>query len=171
MEEKRGPKDKELREKRRKEVFDFIKSIGPYSVPANVLADKHGCTVKMIYNDRDYWIKTIKFKDISFEGKRILMGLMKNMAITEELKANGDATQRLRAVLASNSTAEVFTKMLEQYGFKEKVADKHEFEGLPTTLQLIEMSDGEIKNEKEKHKQNLAENKGKQEANADNKGS
>lgn len=158
MEEKRGPKNKELREKRRNEVFDFMKSLGPFSVPANVLAEKHGCTVKMIYNDRDYWIRRIKFKDISLEGKKILMSLMRNMAITEELKAKGEGNQRLKAIMASNNTAEVFTKILEQYGFKEKVADKYRLEGAQTTIQLIEMSDQEIKDEKEKHKQELAEN-------------
>jgi len=121
---KRGPKDKETRDKRREEVFNYMKSLGPYSIPSSVLADKHNCTVKMVYNDRDYWLKRIKFEDISLEGKKILMGLMKNMSITEELKAKGDPNQRLKAIMTSNNTAEVFTKILEQYGFKEKIADK-----------------------------------------------
>lgn len=167
---KTGPKTKEERDARRAEVLEFMKSIGPYSVPVSTLAEKHNCTVKTIYNDIKFLIKEIKLEDMDVEGRKILMSVSRNMSISDELKASGDDIKRLRAVMASNNTAEVLTKMFEQYGFKEKIADKYRLEGTPTKLQLIEMSDREIKDEKEKHKRSLAKDKDKQKADANSKG-
>lgn len=146
-------KSQEDRIKRRAEVLSYMESVGPFSIPANTLAEKHGVTVKMIYNDRDYWIKKINFKKIDLEGRKLIMSLMKNMAITEELKIKGTPTERIRAIQASNNTAEAITKLMENYGFKEKIADLHEIKNSrPIDIKLIEASVEEIKNDKDKNK-------------------
>ncbi len=152
MGEKTGPKNKEERDTRRAEVLEFMKSIGPYSVPINTMAEKHNCTVKTIYNDIKFLIKRIKLEDMDIEGRKILMSVARNMSISDELKASGDDLKRLRAVMASNNTAEVLTKMFEQYGFKAKIADIHKFEGSAATFNLITKSIKEIKDAKIRNK-------------------
>ena len=133
---------------RREEVRGFMDSIGPYSVPIKVLAEKHNVTVKVIYNDIDFWIKKINFKKIDLEGKRLLMGIKKNLALIESMRVDGSPTDKLKAIKLANETAEVYTRLMEQYGFKEKIADKMEHLGASATFNLIEKSVEEIKNAK-----------------------
>lgn len=154
-----APKSKEETARRRAEVLEFMESIGPFSIPAAVIAKKHGVTVKMIYNDRDFWVKKIDFNKIDLEGKKLIMSLMKNLSITEELKAKGTPAERIKAIQASNQTTEVLTKIMENYGFKEKIADKMEHLGnAPVTINLIEKSVEEIKLGKSNNKSKTGPN-------------
>lgn len=124
------------------------------SVFLKTLAEKHDVTEKVIYNDIQFWIKRIDMKKMDIEGKKLVMGLMKNMSIIEGLKVSGNPTQQLRAIQTSNQTAEVLTKLMENYGFKEKIADKMDLRAdLPVTFNIIEKSVEEIKNEKLKRNQ------------------
>lgn len=149
MEKSSAPKTKEERDLRRAEVKDMMETLGPFSVPAKVLAEKHNVAPTIIYNDINFWIKKIDVKRMGLEGRKIIMSLRKNLSITEELKVKGTHTEKIRAIQASNQTAEVLTKMMEQYGFKEKIADKLNVQGdLPITFNLIEKSVEEIKSEK-----------------------
>jgi len=135
---------------RRLEVKDFMESIGPYSVPVKVLAEKHSVTVKIIYNDIQYWIKKIDMKKIDFEGRKLIMSLRKNLAITESIKVDDKSSkaERIKAIQASNQTAEILTKLMENYGFKEKIAEKYEVGGEGAIFNLIEKSVEEIKDAK-----------------------
>ena len=144
----KAQKSKEERDVRREEVLSFMKSLGPFSVPANVLAEKHNCSVNTIYSDRDFWIKQIKVKDISLVAKKLLMVYERNFAITEELKAKGTPRDRIAAIKVSIDQGKEFTDLLEKYGFKEKIADKMEHLGVSATFTLIEKSVEEIKNAK-----------------------
>ena len=127
---------------RRAEVKDFMESIGPYSVPIKTLAEKYGVTVKIIYNDIQYWIKRIDLKKIDFEGRKLIMSLRKNLAITEKIKVDDKCSNsdRMKAIQASNQTAEILTKIMEQYGFKEKIAEKLEHIGKIFDVNIREVS-------------------------------
>ncbi len=124
---------------RRIEVKDFMDTIGPYSVPIKVLAEKHDVTVKVIYNDIDFWVKKIDFKKIGLEGKRLLMGIKKNLSLIEGMKVDGSPADKLKAIKLANETAEVYTRLMEQYGFKEKVAEKFEHSGKVFEVNLREV--------------------------------
>ena len=142
-------KSPEKTAERREEVKDFMEIIGPYSVMIKMLAEKYFVKVKIIYNDIQYWIKKIDLKKMDLEGRKLIMSLRKNFAITEKLRADGTSTEKIRAIQASNQTAEILTKMMENYGFKEKIADKLSVNGnLPVTINLIEKSVEEIKRDK-----------------------
>ncbi len=146
MEKSSAPKTKEERDLRRAEVKDMMETLGPFSVPAKVLAEKHNVAPTIIYNDIKFWINRIDVKKMDLEGKKIIMSLRKNLSITEELKAKGSHTEKIRAIQASNQTAETLTKMMEQYGFKEKIADKLNVQGDQQIIfQEIIKSNEEIK--------------------------
>ncbi len=113
---------------RREEVKDFMDTIGPYSVPVKALAKTHNVTVKVIYNDVDFWIKKLNFSKVDQEGKKLLMGIRKNMALVEAMKVKGTPGDQLKAIKIANETAEVYTKLMEQFGFKEKVAETQKIE-------------------------------------------
>lgn len=152
---KGGPKDPKLRAERRKEVKDWMESIGPFSIPVKTFAEKYGVTTDTIYDDRDYWLSKMDFSDVDKFGKKIILGLNKNFSIIEEMKNSKDQRIRLQAISVGNQTSDVFTKMLENYGFKEKVQDKlgveHKFDEA-WTVQLIGTPVEEIRNEKRKNK-------------------
>ena len=140
-------KTKEERNARRAEVKDFMDTIGPYSVPIKTLAEKYDVTVKVIYNDVDFWVKKIDFKKIDLEGKRLLMGIKKNLALVEAMKVNGNVSDKLKAIKLANETAEVYTKLMEQYGFKEKIADKLEHSGKIFDVKIMEVENANSKSE------------------------
>ena len=121
-------KSPEETRKRREEVKDFMDTIGPYSVPVKALAETHHVTVKVIYNDIDFWIKKLNFSKVDHEGKKLLMGIRKNMALVEAMKVKGSPSDQLKAIKIANETAEVYTKLMEQFGFKEKVAETQKIE-------------------------------------------
>ena len=113
---------------RREEVKGFMETLGPYSVPIKLLAEKHEVSIQVIYNDIKFLINQINLKSMDLEGKKLISSLMKNMSITEELKNTGTPLERMRAIQASNQTADTLTKIMENYGFKEKIADKQSIE-------------------------------------------
>lgn len=144
-----APKPKEEIVNRREAVKDFMETIGPFSVPVKILAEEHNVTVKTIYNDIQFWLKKIDIKNMNVQGKKLIMTLMKNMAIVEELKAKGSPSERIKAIQTSNQTAEVLTKIMENYGFKEKIADKMDVHSDKDNIfNLIVKPVEEIKSEK-----------------------
>lgn len=151
MDNRGKPKTPEERQKRRDEVLNYMKSIGPFSIPAKSLAKKYDVTPQLIYDDRDYWIKRINFKKIDLVGKKILMSLEKNMELTEILRAKGKEGIRIKAIAASNNTAEVFTKLLENYGFKEKIAEKLDLREHNVIINEVTKSVEEIKSERNRN--------------------
>jgi len=136
---RKSPEETRLR---REEVKGFMETIGPYSVPIKVLAEKYSVTVKVIYNDVDFWVKKLDFKKMDLEGKRLLMGIMKNIALVEKMKVDGKPGDQLKAIKLANETAEVYTRIMEQYGFKEKVAEKLEHTG-----KIFQVKIQEVENE------------------------
>lgn len=149
---KKAPKTKEETKKRREEVLDYMEENGPFSIPVNMLAEKWKCSKQTIYTDRDSWIKKLKFKDISLEGKRLLYNIKENIKLGEKLRTRGKDKDRIKAAELINKSAETFTKIMEQFEFKRKIVDKYQIEGLPTTFNLIEKSVKEIKDAKTRSK-------------------
>ncbi|MBA7670673.1 hypothetical protein ES703_78819 [subsurface metagenome] len=149
---KKAPKSKEETKKRREEVLDDMEEFGPFSMPVKELAEKWKCSKQTIYKDRDSWIKKLKFKDISLEGKRLLYNIKENIKLGEKLRTRGKDKDRIKAAELINKSAETFTRIMEQFEFKRKIADTYQIEGLPATFNLIEKSVEEIKDAKTRSK-------------------
>jgi len=131
-------KDIKETSERREEIKELMESTGPYSVPAKELSEKWKVTVKTIYNDIEFWINKLDFTKIDYEGKKLLMGIRTNMALIDEIKMTGTHNEKLKAISTANQTAEIFTKLLEQYGFKEKIAEKLELtKDTPIKINII----------------------------------
>lgn len=147
-----APKSNEERERRRLEVKDFMENVGPFSVPVKVLAEKFDVAPTIIYSDIKYWLKRLDFKHLDLEGRKLIMMLRNNLAIAEQLAAKGKPQDRIRAIQVMNQSAEQFTKILENYGFKEKIADKVEHTGIKFVVEreVVEprdMSKSEVNDE------------------------
>ena len=144
-----APKTKEERAARRSEVKDFIETLGPYSIPVKSLAEKYDVSLQLIYGDIKFWLKKINFKGVELQGRKLIQHAIKNLAIVEELRAKGLPMERIRAVQASCQAADEVVKLLEGFGYKEKIADNlNVVADMPVTINLIEKSVEEIKRDK-----------------------
>ena len=92
--------------------------------------------------------------------------------IEEEREKILDVGERKLIELINQGEFPAIKFMLSTKGKGRGYVEKQEIEhiGTSATIQLIEMSDREIKDEKIKHKQKLTKDKGKQETNANPKG-
>ncbi|KKL77144.1 hypothetical protein LCGC14_2037810 [marine sediment metagenome] len=145
---KKGPRPKSERKQRRQQILAFMEEHGPYSVPTTELSEKWKCSRQTIHKDINFLISKIDIKGIDKEGKKLLYTIRQNIQLAEKLRLRGKDKDRLKAMEIANKSAELLTRLMEQYGFKEKIADKLDFSGLPTTFNLIEKSMEEIKHEK-----------------------
>ena len=94
-------------------------------------------------------LKKVNLKGIELQGRKLIQHAIKNLSIVEELRAKGGPMERLRAVQASCQAADEVVKLLEGFGYKEKIADKlNVVADLPVTFNLIEKSVEEIKRDK-----------------------
>jgi len=144
-----APKTPEERNKRRQAVLNWMEKVGPFSLPAAQLAKEHNCDTMVIYKDREYIIKRMKLEDMNTIGKKTIMTTQKNLSVGEEIRLNSDAKIKLGAITAINQSAETVTRLLEQYGFKEKVAEIRRVEG-GIIFNEVTKSAEEIKNGRER---------------------
>ena len=126
---KSSPKPKDERKQRREEILIYMEDNGPYSVPTTILSEKWKCSRQTINNDINFLIKKINIKDIDKEGKKLLFTIRQNIQLGERLRLRGKDKDRLKAMEITNKSAELLTKLMEQYGFKEKIADKVDLTG------------------------------------------
>ena len=143
-------KTPEERNNRRRAVLNWMEKVGPFSLPAAQLAKEHSCDITVIYKDREYIIKRMKLDDMNTIGKKTIMTVQKNLAVGEEIRIHPDVKVRLGAITTINQSAETVTRLLEQYGFKEKIADIQRLEGMNATFNLITKSVEEIKDAKDR---------------------
>lgn len=138
------------RRRRRLNVLALMEDSGPYSIPINDLCEKWNCSRPTIYKDISYWIKKLDFSKIDEEGKRILYTIRQNLRISEQLRKRGKDKDRLKAIELTNKSAELLARIMEQFGFKEKVAEKLDLgEGLKIIIERADDEDSKVETESE----------------------
>jgi len=140
--------DKEKRIKRREKVLEMMQLLGPFSVTVGPLAKEFECTTKTIYNDITFLIKQIKIGKIDEVGKKIVASLLINLKEAESLRISTNIKEKIAGIELVNKTVEIWTNMLEKYGFKEKMADKLDVNAQGTVINLVTKSIQEIKDAK-----------------------
>ncbi|KKL23499.1 hypothetical protein LCGC14_2424760 [marine sediment metagenome] len=142
---KSGPKKPSVTKKRRAEVLASIEESGPYSLPIKDLSEKWKCSIQTIYNDVYFWVRKVDISKINEEGKKLLYTIKQNMRISEQLRKRGSDKDRLKAIELTNKSAELLTKLMEQYGFKERIAEKIEHSGEGLKIIIERADDGNNK--------------------------
>ena len=126
---KKGRPKNSTRHARIQEIAKLIENVGLWNVHQQTLADKYNVSQSQIAVDiRDIKesMKPTDLKDITLNIKlgyrKALNDVFKEMAVSS-------GSDRLSAIQAFNKIGEGFTKFLESYGLKDKVADKLEVSG------------------------------------------
>lgn len=166
---------KEEAKKRRLELLGIVKKTGLKNAIDGVKswAKHYDVSLVTIYADFKYIKK--RYKPSKIEEIKIELSIARDQALTQSLdilsKPGKSDPERLEAIKVLIAASKHYREELEGWGEKPKVADKYKLEGNQRIIQLIPMSNQEIKDEKDKHKRKLAADKNKQKARADPKDS
>jgi len=156
MNEKYKQKSAEERTTRREEILNWIERVGPFSVPITELSKKHNCSRNTIYRDIENFIKKMDFKDVQKTGKMVLQTTKQNIKSAEELRIHSNEKVRLGAIGAINNSADTFTRLLAEYGYKEKAKEFMEHGGTVIFQEQV-ISEEEINERKNRDKANQTE--------------
>ena len=125
MSNKGGPKySPEIVNKRREEIRDLLEEVGSWNVKLKPLAEKYGVSVGQISHDLTHIKKNLKIpglKEITLNAAYAYRKAVKEMYA---ILGTGNKKEKMEAARALSSTMESFTKFLEDFKLKEKVAEK-----------------------------------------------
>ena len=109
---------------RRIEITSIIQEVGFWNINQSALARKYGVSPVMIHKDLKIIKKRVDIQGIGEISVNIGVGFRKALkeAFLEMSKMGGKS--KLEAIKTFNHTADSFTKFLENFGYKEKVAEK-----------------------------------------------
>jgi len=136
-------------------ITSYLEAAGSYKVPKSVkeeMAKAFGVTVRQIELDINKLLERIIKPKLARISGQFTLTLNSNLDDAHELKRNQNPEIKAKGISSANNTIQTYTDFLEKFGFKEKIADKHQFEGLGGTFILKTRSIEEIKNERNKNK-------------------
>jgi len=126
---KRGRPKNSTRHARIQEIAKLIENVGLWNVHQQTLADKYNVSQSMIAEDIKKIKESMKPTDLKDITLNIKLGYRKALNDVFKEMAVSSGSDRLSAIQAFNKIGEGFTKFLESYGLKDKVADKLEVSG------------------------------------------
>ena len=117
-------------EERRRRLKKLMQSIGWGNIHIGNLAKEWGVNRSAIYDDRDALLKAFKKEDIEHISFKLGINYEKAIEEAQKILSNPENSPiiKLKAIQALNDTQDKYTRFLEAYGRKEKVAEKIEYE-------------------------------------------
>jgi len=113
---------------RRKELKEYVSQYGFYGLPVTAFSNKWKCSIQTIYKDIKQIIKEIDVPTIEEESKRLIGAYHLSIKKAYELINSSDPKDMASGINLLNSTTEKYTKFMEDYGFKERIAEKFQIE-------------------------------------------
>jgi len=126
---KKGRPKNSTRHARIQEIAKLIENVGLWNVHQQTLADKYNVSQSQIAVDIKQIKESMKPTDLKDITLNIKLGYRKALNDVFKEMAVSSGSDRLSAIQAFNKIGEGFTKFLESYGLKDKVADKLEVSG------------------------------------------
>ena len=96
-----------------------------------------------------------KWKPTEIQEIKITLQIIRDKAINEALKLLAEATtntQKAESLELIMRAGKYYREELEAWGEKQKVAELHQFENAPVTINFVTHSNEDIKNEKSKNR-------------------
>ena len=114
---------------RREELLRLIKDLGLWNLHYPTLASKYGVSHQQISKDIHKILRSVQPESVDRIGQIIEFSYQKSMKECQKLQNHESPLIRLHAVRASNDTNQKYKDFLENWGRKEKIADKIEHQG------------------------------------------
>lgn len=116
--------NKDGTEKRRKEIAVLIEEIGLWNVRLRPLAEKYNLSPQQIHADIKKLKERMKIPALAEISTTIAYGYKKALKEVYAILSTGSKREKMEAARCFSQTVESFTKFLEDYKLKDKVADK-----------------------------------------------
>jgi len=140
-------KEKKLKYPERKEkVMNFLQQAGSWMLPraiAKQLSRECNVSERQIYKDRLRIIKSIPKPDVSEVAGKFLISWDFAMLQTGLLMRDPEPSIKAKGIDIYFKSIDVFTRFMESYGFKEKVADEHNVNVKDYVFKIITQKEGE----------------------------
>lgn len=124
------------------EMKNVITQIGPTNINKNYYSKRYGRKWRTI----DTWFTNL-LNEIPVENVANIRvigdnAMRQNLAVCERILMNAELrpSERLMAIRTRNDTIDKYTKFLEAYGLKEKIADKLEVDGMLDVQRLMSIA-------------------------------
>ena len=115
--------------KRREELRRIIEEIGLWNVNKTALAKKFGVTESQIRSDIKKIIKKIPADKLREPAWEFFHAYKKAQKELRKIIVQGNTKEKIMAIRELINLGDKFTKLLEDYGLKDKIAEKIEIKG------------------------------------------
>jgi hypothetical protein len=129
---------KEVLERRNK-ILELIKKVGLWNIDTKLLAKQFEVSTRTIFKDLN-WIKG-HYRPKDIKEIKIQMNVIGDRIVNEALIAatNQDPKIKIQAIDLLIKAQKSYREELENWGYKEKIADKHEHNIRGYRFELIEV--------------------------------
>lgn len=111
-------------EERRKEITSIINLFGKYNLDVPQLAKKWNVSERMIYTDIDACIRLIPAPQVQEEARKQFIAYERIASRAMRLVNDAEPKTAAEGMRIMLEYLDKFTKFLEAYGYKEKVAER-----------------------------------------------
>jgi len=134
---------------RREELRKIIREVGLWNLPGQrKLAERYGVSQTMIRKDLGIIIKTINPNQLVEVFHEFFNANIKAQEEIRKIMRNGSSGDKLKAMSTMLSLQDSMTKLLENYGHKERIAEKINVENNGLDLLNQRLQDLEKKDDK-----------------------
>lgn len=122
---------------RRIEILEMMKEVGKWNLPVKKLAEKYGVSRIQIYDDIKKILKQVQPEDLSQLALVMDMSFQKAQKELMRLANDTDKSIKMQALRTLLEWNEKYTRFLENWSYKAKVADKVEVQGQISTIDTV----------------------------------
>lgn len=153
---------KEQRSEKYEQLKRIILDIGEWNVNVSMIAKEWSMPRSTLQNWKENIVAKKGVIDIFKVGSRIQENMVSNINLLQKTVHGASSVhEKKQAINAYNETVDTFTRFLEAYGYKEKVADKLDINQKVVSVIFSSPNDKypDIEAEKRRRKDNLQTNK------------
>ena len=113
---------------RREEIKNIIEELGLWNVPISHIAQKYSCSRVQIYKDIKTIIRGTPKESLEETSFGLQKAYKKSLRVVQQILADplSERREKIEAARAIGLLIKHYTELLEDYGMKEKIADKIE---------------------------------------------
>lgn len=118
-------------EERRAYIGNYLNNYGFFNIPKEIkeeLAEQYNVSVNQVEKDIRYILSKVVVPAVADLAKKFTTTFNKAMRESTRLMNSEDPAMKAKGIDLSTKTAAGFTKFMEDYGHKEKVADRLDIE-------------------------------------------
>lgn len=128
-------------------LLRIIEEMGEWSIPYRKLSEEWKVSIPTIRRWKTEIIDEIGKIDLTKKAENIRLCMESNVRLCQRtIRESNEVRDKMSAVRGFNDTVDTYTRFLESYGYKEKVADKIELNSKQKDLERLQKIVAEVEN-------------------------